>query len=178
MDSNMKNFSHTEIREFLAFSSEMRFLLDSSSCSNKDLQAPKQNIYGIALFPGNCSWPSSVATKQTGIWKSKKWKGNRNWRKKLEMEIGNGNGNKKNAPITGEMFLYSVLSHYSSILLSNGYGTGFMSRAFAFTPVLCFVITAFFLVWMSSAHVTSSLVHVWEGLNWHEAILVAIWPWE
>ena len=65
--------------------------------------------------------------------------GNGNWKWKLETEMGT-----KNAPITGAMFLHSVLSHYSSILLSNGYRTGFMSHmCFAFTPVLCFVITAF-----------------------------------
>ena len=50
--------------------------------------------------------------------------GKRNWTWKLETEMGT-----KNVPITGEKFLYSVLSHYSSILLSIGYGTGFMSRA-------------------------------------------------
>ena len=56
-----------------------------------------------------------------------KWKlemeiGNGNWKWKLEMEMGT-----KNALITGAMFLHSVLSHYSSILLSNGYRTDFMS---------------------------------------------------
>ena len=39
-------------------------------------------------------------------------------------------------------FLDSVLSHYSSILLSNGYMTGLCVMCFAFTLVLCFVITA------------------------------------
>ena len=66
----------------------------------------------------------------------------------MEMETGNGNWKQKNAPITGAMFLHSVLSHYSCILLSNGYMTGFMSRGLSFLKAvitkhsLCFVITA------------------------------------
>ena len=51
---------------------------------------------------------------------------------KLEMEIGDGTASKKNAPITDAMFSSwtpsSVLSHYSCILLSNGYTTGVMSH--------------------------------------------------
>ena len=50
MDSNTKSFGHTEIQEFLAFSSpEMRFLVDSS---NKQSYITKVEI---APFPGNCS---------------------------------------------------------------------------------------------------------------------------
>ena len=71
-------------------------------------------------------------------------------KRKLEMETGNGNWKQKweqkNAPINGAMFLHSVLSHYSCILLSNGYRTGFYESCFAFTPVLCFVITAFSVI--------------------------------
>ena len=61
-------------------------------------------------------------------------------KQKLEMEIGNGNGNKTRTKSLVQCFLYSVLSHYSCTLLSNGYRTGFI--CFASTPVLCFVITA------------------------------------
>ena len=65
-------------------------------------------------------------------------------KRKLEMETGNGNWKRKWEQNTHQSlvqcFLYSVLSHYSCILLSNGYRTGFI--CFAFTPVLCFVITA------------------------------------
>ena len=49
-------------------------------------------------------------------------------KRKLEMETGNRNGNKKTQSLV-QCFLHSVLSHYSCILLSNGYRTGFMSRA-------------------------------------------------
>ena len=58
-----------------------------------------------------------------------------NWKWKLEMETGNGNWKRKWEQKTHQSlvqcFLHSVLSHYSCILLSNGYRTGFMS------PVLC-----------------------------------------
>ena len=58
-------------------------------------------------------------------------------KRKLEMEIGNGNGNKKNAPITGAMFLHSVLSHYSCIIGLT-------------LSVVCFVIAACCnLVWFT-----------------------------
>ena len=50
-----------------------------------------------------------------------------------EMETGNGNWKQKCIQKTHkslmQYFLRSVLSHYSSIPLSNSYGTGFMSRA-------------------------------------------------
>ena len=59
---------------------------------------------------------------------------NGNWKRKWE---------QKNTPITGALFLHSVLSHYSCILHRNGYRTGFMSCALPLTLVLCFVITAF-----------------------------------
>ena len=49
----------------------------------------------------------------------------------------------------------SVLCHYSCILLSNGYMTGFISLCFAFTLVLCFVIT--YLVWLTGALVASNV---------------------
>ena len=42
-------------------------------------------------------------------------------KRKLEMETGNRNGNKKQLLV--QCFLHSVLSHYSCILLSNGYRT-------------------------------------------------------
>ena len=67
-----------------------------------------------------------------GIWKSRKWKWNGNWKRKLEMETGNGNWkrkletNQKTHQSLVQCFLHSVLSPYSSILLSNHYGTGFM----------------------------------------------------
>ena len=52
---------------------------------------------------------------------------------KLEMETGNGNWKPKWEQKTHQSlvqcFLHSVLSHYSSILFSNSYGTGFMSHA-------------------------------------------------
>ena len=68
---------------------------------------------------------------------------------KLEMETGNGNWKQKweqkMHQSLVQYFLHSVLSHYLSILLSNRYGTGCES-CFAFTPVLCFVITAFSVI--------------------------------
>ena len=57
------------------------------------------------------------------------------------MEIGNGNGNKKTHLSMVQRFLHSVLSHYSCILVSNGYRTGFMSHVLCLTLVLCFVIS-------------------------------------
>ena len=47
----------------------------------------------------------------------------------------------------------SVLFHYSCILLSYGYMTGFMSLFF--TLVLCFVIT--YLVWLTGALMASDV---------------------
>ena len=41
--------------------------------------------------------------------------GNRNWKQKLEMKTGNGNGNR---------LMSSVHHHYSNILLSSSYMTG------------------------------------------------------
>ena len=69
-------------------------------------------------------------------------------KRKLEMEIGNGNWKRKWEQKTHQSlvqcFLHSVLSHYSCILLSNGYRTAWLyDSCFAFTLVLCFVITAF-----------------------------------
>ena len=59
--------------------------------------------------------------------------GNGDWKWKLEMETGNGNWKQKWEQKTHQSlvqcFLHSVLSHYSSILFSNSYGTGFMSHA-------------------------------------------------
>ena len=49
--------------------------------------------------------------------------GNENWKWKLETEM-----QTKDAQSLVQYFLRSVLSHYSSIL-SNRYGTGFMSCA-------------------------------------------------
>ena len=53
---------------------------------------------------------------------------------KLKMEIGNRNWKQKKTGTKDykslvQYFLDSVLSHYLSILLSNRYGTGFMSHA-------------------------------------------------
>ena len=70
--------------------------------------------------------------------------GNGNWKWKLEMEIGNGNWKwkletemrAKNAPC----FLHSVLSHYSCIVLSNGYATGFTSHVLLYCSTLFSVI--------------------------------------
>ena len=49
------------------------------------------------------------------------------------METGNGNWKQKweqkMQQSLVQYFLHSVLSHYSSILFSNRYGTGFMSQA-------------------------------------------------
>ena len=54
-------------------------------------------------------------------------------KRKLEMETGNGiwkqKWEQKKYQSLVQYFLHSALSHYSSILLSNRYGTGFMSRA-------------------------------------------------
>ena len=58
--------------------------------------------------------------------------GNGNLKWKLEMEIGNGNRNwklememgTKNTPTLVQCFLHSVLTHYSYIVLRNGYRTG------------------------------------------------------
>ena len=51
---------------------------------------------------------------------------------KTEKEIGNRNGSKKKHKSLVQCFLHSVLSHvlshYSCILFSNGYRTGFMSH--------------------------------------------------
>ena len=52
----------------------------------------------------------------------------------------------------------SVLFHYSCILLSYGYMTGFMSLCF--TLVLCFVIT--YLVWLTGALMASD-VGIYSG---------------
>ena len=66
--------------------------------------------------------------------------GNGNWKRKLEMETGKRNH-------WCNIFFIVCLVIYSSILLSNHYGTGFMSHAcFAITPVLCFVITVFSVI--------------------------------
>ena len=72
---------------------------------------------------------------------------------KLEMETGNGNWKRKLETETRKrnhwcnIFFIVCLVIYSSILLSNRYGTGFMSHAcFAITPVLCFVITVFSVI--------------------------------
>ena len=47
----------------------------------------------------------------------------------MELEMQSGNGNEtKNAPITGAVFMGSVLCHYTCILLSNGYIAGFLTR--------------------------------------------------
>ena len=69
-------------------------------------------------------------------------------KQKLEKETGNGNWKQKWEQKTGLVLLFScsVLSHYSSILLSNQYGTGLMRHACFATPVLCFVITAFSVI--------------------------------
>ena len=75
------------------------------------------------------------------------------------MEIGNGNWRQKWKQSTYENthcflqgLMSSVLFHYSCILLSYGYMTGFMSLCF--TLVLCFVIT--YLVWLTR-HVVVTL---------------------
>ena len=96
---------------------------------------------------------------------------NRNWKWKLEMEIGNWKSKweQKNAPITG---LHSVLSHYFCILLGNGYRTGFMCY------VLClYSCTVFcdYCFWLALMWLQSSLVHMWVGQGTR---LVAIWPSE
>ena len=64
---------------------------------------------------------------------------------KLEMETGNGNWKQKWKQKTHQSlvqyFLHSVLSR---ILLSNRYGTGFMSHALPL--LLCYVMTAFSVI--------------------------------
>ena len=54
--------------------------------------------------------------------------GNGNWKWKLEMETGNNWEQKMHQSLV-QCFLHSVLSRYLSVLLSNRYGTGFMSHA-------------------------------------------------
>ena len=51
----MKIFGHTlvEMQDFLAFSSPE--MVDSSPSQQQQKAAKVQNIYGISLFPGNCS---------------------------------------------------------------------------------------------------------------------------
>ena len=60
-------------------------------------------------------------------------------KRKLEMETGNGNWKRKWEQKTHQSlvqcFLHSVLSHYSCIVLRNGYRTGFMSRVL---PILLY----------------------------------------
>ena len=55
--------------------------------------------------------------------------GNGNWKWKLEMETGNKWEQKTHQSLV-QCFLPSVLTPYSSILLSNHYGTGFMQCFF------------------------------------------------
>ena len=78
------------------------------------------------------------------VWKSRKWKWNGNWKWKLETEMEAKHTPKYTLFSSGLMS--SVLFHYSCILLSYGYMTGFMS--------LCFVIT--YLVWLTR-HVVVTL---------------------
>ena len=58
----MKNYFlvKQKCKEFLGFSTqsfpEVRFLIDSSSCSNKmSLKYQYRTLYGMPLSPGNCS---------------------------------------------------------------------------------------------------------------------------
>ena len=116
-----KIFGHTEMQEFLAFSSpEIRFLVDSSSCSNKVLQTATKvehlwdNFFSWKLFGGEAGHMEKQETER-----------NRNWKWKLEMEIGKESGSKKTHQLLVQCFFIVCLS----ILLSNRYGTGFMSHA-------------------------------------------------
>ena len=64
-------------------------------------------------------------------------------KRKLKMETGNGNWKLKWELKTHQSlvqcFLHSVFTHYSCILLSNGYRTGFMSHVLCLysCTVLC-----------------------------------------
>ena len=62
-------------------------------------------------------------------------------KRKPEMETGNGNWKWKWEQKTHQSLVQccflSVLSHYSCILLSNRYGTGFMSHAL---PLLLYYV--------------------------------------
>ena len=61
-------------------------------------------------------------------------------KRKLEMETGNGNGNtKRTNHWCNVFFIVGVLSHYSCILLSNGYRTGFTGHVLCLysCTVLC-----------------------------------------
>ena len=78
-----------------------------------------------------------------GIWKSRKRKGNRNWKQKLEMEIGNGNGNRKRTNHWCNVFFIVCLVITLVFYLAVVIGLAVWVMSFAFTPVLCFVITAF-----------------------------------
>ena len=76
-------------------------------------------------------------------------------KRKLEMETGNGNWKQKCKQKAYhslvQYFLCNVLSHY-----------WLYESCFAFSPVLCFVITAFSVieVLMSQAVLQCSLVHI------------------
>ena len=59
--------------------------------------------------------------------------GNGNWKWKLEMEIA--------AKMHQSLVLHSVLSHYSCIVLSNGYMIGFTSHALCL--YLCCVLCGY-----------------------------------
>ena len=63
--------------------------------------------------------------------------GNENWKQKWE---------QKTHQSLVQYFLHSVLSNCSSILFIYHYGTWVYESRFAFTPVLCFVITAFSVI--------------------------------
>ena len=76
--------------------------------------------------------------------------GNGKWKWKMETEMRT----KKPYQSLVQCFIYSVLSHYSSIVLSNCYGTGFMSHVL---PLLLYcALWLLLLVWLVSAHVASS----------------------
>ena len=96
--------------------------------------------------------------------------GNGNWKWKLETEMWT----KKHQSLV-QCFLHSVLSHYSCIVLTNGYRTGFMSHVLCLFSCTVLCDYSFLVVLMWQAMLQSSLVYMWEGLGTR---LVAIWLWE
>ena len=72
----------------------------------------------------------------------RKRNGNWKWKWKLEIETGNGNENKEHTNHWCNVFFIVWLVITPAFFLSTyGYRTGF-----AFTPVLCFVMTVFSVI--------------------------------
>ena len=91
-------------------------------------------------------------------------------KRKLEMETGNGNWKwkqeqKKTHQSLVLCLLHIVLGHYSCILLSNGYRTGFTSHVLWLYSCTVLCDDCFWVALMWQTMLQSSLVHMWEGLG-------------